>query len=73
MGYVRLAPPGPGQAGSPRRLLHRRHHCRADAPTPTSTPPFLADMRKALEKDPDKRSEVPLGRDIYPYELDATL
>ena len=31
------------------------------------------DMRKALPRDPDKRSEVPLGRDIHPYELEKTL
>eukprot|EP00039_Didymoeca_costata_P014427 m.233306 g.233306 ORF g.233306 m.233306 type:complete len:182 (-) comp16023_c0_seq2:36-581(-) len=31
------------------------------------------DMRKAMSRDPDKQSEVPLGRDIYPRELEATL
>jgi len=31
------------------------------------------DMRKALSRDPDKKSMVPLGRDIQPFELESTL
>eukprot|EP00041_Stephanoeca_diplocostata_P007960 m.113996 g.113996 ORF g.113996 m.113996 type:complete len:177 (-) comp17113_c0_seq1:162-692(-) len=27
------------------------------------------DMRKALSRDPDKKSMVPLGRDVHPHEL----
>ena len=29
-----------------------------------------ADMRKAMPRDKKKKSMVPLGRDIYPYELE---
>lgn len=31
------------------------------------------DMRKAMPLDPKKQSMIPLGRDIYPEELESTL
>jgi hypothetical protein len=30
---------------------------------------FFKDMRKALPRDKEKKSEIPRGRDVYPYEL----
>ena len=50
-----------------------RHLDMLTLPVLRCPPLASSDMRKALPRDRDKESEIPLGRDIQPWELESTL